>query len=369
MGARAFATAVLRDYWTPISLAVILLAIVAAVWATGDGLLARTVTDALIRVVLVVGLYIFVGNSGVLSFGHIAFMLVGAYGTAWLTLSVFKKSFALQLPEILANTQYPVFPSAIAAASLAALVALVVGVPIMRLAGIAASIATLAVLGIFKTFYTNWGPWTMGAATMPGIPLYVDMWVALAWSVFALFAAYLYQASRFGLALRASREDEFAARAAGINIPFQRLIAFVLSAFFVGAAGVLQAHFLGSIAVKNFWLGITFISLAMLIVGGQRSFSLAMLIVGGQRSLTGALVGVVVVSTIAELLRQVETGIDIGTTEISVPAGAQELGIALVMLIILISRPAGIMAGREIPSPFGPGRPMASSAATEGHEK
>jgi branched-chain amino acid transport system permease protein len=356
MGARAFATAVLRDYWTPISLAAILLVVVAGVWATGDGLLARTVTDALIRVVLVIGLYIFIGNSGVLSFGHIAFMLVGAYGTAWLTLSVFKKSFALQLPEILANTQYPVFPSAIAAATLAALVALVVGVPIMRLAGIAASIATLAVLGIFKTIYTNWGPWTMGAATLPGIPLYVDMWVALAWSVFALFAAYLYQASRFGLALRASREDEFAARAAGINIPFQRLIAFVLSAFFVGAAGVLQAHFLGSIAVKNFWLGITFISLAMLIVGGQRS-------------LTGALVGVVVVSTIAELLRQLETGIDIGTTEISVPAGAQELGIALVMLIILISRPAGIMAGREIPSPFGPRRLVAPSAAAAGQDK
>ena len=356
MGARAFATAVLRDYWVPISLAAILLAIVAVVWATGDGLLARTVTDALIRVVLVIGLYIFIGNSGVLSFGHIAFMLIGAYGTAWLTLSVFKKSFALQLPEILANTQYPVFPSAVAAATLAALVALVIGVPIMRLAGIAASIATLAVLGIFKTFYTNWGPWTMGAATMPGIPLYVDMWVALAWSVFALCAAYLYQASRFGLALRASREDEFAARAAGINIPFQRLIAFVLSAFFVGAAGVLQAHFLGSIAVKNFWLGITFISLAMLIVGGQRS-------------LTGALVGVIVISTIAELLRLLETGIDIGTTEISVPAGAQELGIALVMLIILISRPAGIMAGREIPSPFGPRRPAAPSAATEDPEK
>ncbi len=356
MGARAFATAVLRDYWVPISLAAILLAIVGVVWATGDGLLARTVTDALIRVVLVIGLYIFIGNSGVLSFGHIAFMLVGAYGTAWLTLSVFKKSFALQLPEILANTQYPVFPSAVAAAALAALVALVIGVPIMRLAGIAASIATLAVLGIFKTFYTNWGPWTMGAATLPGIPLYVDMWVALAWSVFALFAAYLYQVSRFGLALRASREDEFAARAAGINIPFQRLIAFVLSAFFVGAAGVLQAHFLGSIAVKNFWLGITFISLAMLIVGGQRS-------------LTGALVGVVVITTIAELLRQLETGIDIGTTEISVPAGAQELGIALVMLIILISRPAGIMAGREIPSPFGPRRPAAPSAATEDPEK
>ena len=55
--------------------------------------------------------------------------------------------FALSLPAILAETQYPVFPSAIAASTLAALVALVVGIPIMRLSGIAASIATLAVLG------------------------------------------------------------------------------------------------------------------------------------------------------------------------------------------------------------------------------
>jgi branched-chain amino acid transport system permease protein len=46
------------------------------------------VTDGLIRVMLVVGLYIFVGNSGVLAFGHITFTMIGAYATAWLTLSV-----------------------------------------------------------------------------------------------------------------------------------------------------------------------------------------------------------------------------------------------------------------------------------------
>ncbi len=331
----------LRKFWTPIALSAVLLAIVVGVWASGDGILARTVTDALIRIVLVVGLYIFIGNSGVLSFGHIAFMLVGAYGTGWLTLSVFKKSFALQLPDILASYQYPVFPSAIAAATLAAVVAFIVGVPIMRLSGIAASIATLAVLGMFKTFYTNWDAWTMGAGTLPGLPLYVDMWVALGWVVFTLFIAFVYQQSRFGLALRASREDEFAARAAGINISYQRLIAFVLSAFFVGLSGVLQAHFLGIIAVKNFWLGITFISLAMLIIGGQRS-------------LTGAVVGVVVISTVVELLLKIEDGFAIGALEISAPPGIQEIGIAIVMLIILIFRPAGIMAGRELPSPFAP---------------
>ncbi|MEQ8500443.1 MAG: hypothetical protein RIB84_13680, partial [Sneathiellaceae bacterium] len=47
--------------------------------------LERTVTEALIRIVLVVGIYIFIGNSGVISFGHIGFVCIGAYGTAMLT--------------------------------------------------------------------------------------------------------------------------------------------------------------------------------------------------------------------------------------------------------------------------------------------
>ena len=236
------------------------------------------------------------------------------------------------------------FPSAVAASSLAAVVALVIGIPIMRLSGIAAAIATLAVLGMFHTFYNNWSPWTMGAATLPGIPLYVNMWVALGWVVFAVFVAFIYQRSRYGLALRATREDEFGARAAGINIPRQRLIAFVLSAFFMGLGGVLQAHFLGSIAVKSFWLSLTFISLAMLIIGGQRS-------------LTGAVVGASVISAITELLRLMENGIGIGEKTLSLPLGSQELGIALVMLLILIFRPSGLTGGRELRVSFSRRRP------------
>jgi branched-chain amino acid transport system permease protein len=330
----------LEAYSTPIALSLSLGAVVVATWLSGDAVFAQTVTDTLIRVMLVVGLYIFMGNSGVLAFGHIAFTMIGAYGTAWLTLSVFKKSFALQLPAILAEHQYPVFPSAVAAAALASLVALIVGIPIMRLSGIAAAIGTLAVLGMFHTFYNNWGPWTMGAATLPGVPLYVDMWVALGWVVFALFVAYAYQRSRYGLALRATREDEFGARAAGINIPRQRLIAFVLSAFFMGLGGVLQAHFLGSISVKSFWLSLTFISLAMLIIGGQRS-------------LTGAVTGAVVISGITEMLRLMEGGIAFGEVQLAFPRGSQELGIALVMLLVLIFRPTGITGGRELSFPLG----------------
>lgn len=342
----------IRAYWPPISLTGILLIIALIVWATGDGILARTVTDALIRAVLVIGLYIFIGNSGVLAFGNVAFMLIGAYATAWLTMAPFKKSFALDLPEFLAAHQYPALPSAIVAGLLATLVAFIVGIPIMRLSGIAASIATLAVLGIFYTIYSNWDSWTLGASTLAGVPLYVNMWVALAWVVVALFAAYVYKLSRFGLALRATREDEVAARATGINIATQRLIAFVLGAFFMGIGGVLEAHFLGSLTVKTFWLAITFILLAMLIVGGQRS-------------LTGAVIGVIAVSTIAELLRQLEVGFDVGATHVSVPQGAQELGLALLMLLILITRPSGIMKGREIPWPFGKAGAMRPVAVAE----
>ncbi len=331
--------AALRTVWVPLALSLALALGVVLAAATGDGILARTVTDALIRMVLVIGLYIFIGNSGVLAFGHIGFTLVGAYATVWFTLPPLKKSLSLQLPALLADHQYPVVPSAVAAGGLASLVALVVGIPIMRLGGIAASIATLAVLGMLYTFYTNWSAWTMGAATLPGIPIYVDMWVALAWVVVALWAAYAFQVSGLGLALRAAREDEFAARAAGIDIWTQRLVAFVLSAFFMGIGGVLQAHFLGSIAVKNFWLSLTFVSIAMLIVGGQRS-------------LTGAVVGTALVSLIVEVLRKLETGVDLGFLVLQVPLGAREIGIAIVMLLILILRPTGITGGREIPWPF-----------------
>ena len=126
----------------------------------------------------------------------------------------------------------------------------------------------------------------------------------------------------------------------GIDVPTQRLVAFVLGAFFMGIGGVLKAHFIGSISVKTFWLGPTFVTLAMLIVGGQRS-------------LTGAVVGVVTVASLLEFLRQLEAGLPIGDIVVPSSRYLRELGIAFVMLIVLIMRPSGITMGREIPWPFG----------------
>ena len=334
--------AVGRYLWEPGTLGLGLLVLSLIIWGSGDKVIERTLTVALINTVMVIGLYIFIGNSGVLAFGHMAFALIGAYAVAWFTMSPFKKSFALDLPAFLAENTLPLLPSAIISSLLAALVALVVGVPLMRLSGIAASIGTFAVLMIFYTLYSNWDSWTFGASTLVGIPIYVNFWVALAWAGVALLVATIYQKSRFGLALRASRENEAAARAVGINVPTQRLIAFVLSGFFMGLGGVLQAHYVGSIVVRGFWLGPTFIALAMLMIGGQRS-------------LTGAVVGVIVVSALQEVLRQIEVVIE--------QYGLSQLVIALLMLTILILRPRGIAKGREIAWPFARQAAVAPAAA------
>ena len=328
---------VARLTWPIFSLALVLLVIVAVVSALGNPVIEDTVIEALIKLVVVIGLYIFIGHSGIISFGSIAYMAIGAYATAWQTCCPqFKPMTMTGLPEFLRENTIPVLPAAITSGTLAAAVALVVGIPIMRLSGIAASIATFAILAIVNVVYSNWQTVTLGTMVVVGLPIYVDMWVAYAWVLVALVIAYVYQSSRLGLALRAAKQDETAAVAGGINIPAQRLVAWVLSAFIVGIGGVLYGHYLGIITVGSFFLDMTFITLAMLVIGGMSS-------------LAGAVVGVITVSTFAELLRQVERGVEIGPFTLSAPSGLQEVGLGMLMLGILLWRPNGITGGKEVP--------------------
>ena len=85
---------------TPLILIAALALLVVAVMVLGDRATQRMATEALIRVALVAGFWIFAGNSGVISFGHAAFACVGAYTSAWLTLRPAMKGLLLPgLPE------------------------------------------------------------------------------------------------------------------------------------------------------------------------------------------------------------------------------------------------------------------------------
>jgi branched-chain amino acid transport system permease protein len=303
--------------------------------------LQRRATQGLIGLVAVVGLYVFVGNSGVLAFGNVAFMAVGAYVSALLTMKPATKGvFVPDLPAALAAAEWPTLAGALAGGGAAAAMAFLVGVPLMRLSGISASIATFAVLVITNAVLGNWSSVTGGQNSLMGLPIYVDLWVASAWAAAAIVVAFVYQESRSALLLRASREDEAAAAASGVNMVLHRLIAFVISGFLSGIAGVLLVHFLGTVRVETFYLDLTFLIVAMLVIGGMQS-------------LTGAVAGAIVIAALTEFFRQVEIGFALGATTIAAPPGLGDAILALVMLVIILFRPKGLAGGKEIAWPFG----------------
>lgn len=329
----------LKSAWPVIALLVPLAVIVLLVTSTGTIGFQRTVTEALIRIVMVVGLYIFVGNSGLISFGHMTFAAIAAYAATWQTCCSFIKPTTMPgLPAFLRENTIPLLPADLMSILTAGLAALVVGAVLMRLSGLAASIATLAILFVFNSVFSNWNSVTLGRSPIVGIPTYVTPWIAFGAAAVAIVVAYLYQRSKYGLALRATREDEVAAAASGVSLYWQRLGAFVLSGAVMGLAGVMFVHFLGTISVSSFYLNLTFITLAMLVVGGMKG-------------LAGAVVGVVVISSIIDVFRRVESGVTLGGVEVSVPSGTQEIVLAVLMLAILIWKKDGLMGGHEIAFP------------------
>ncbi len=309
----------------------------------------RTVTEALIDLVVVVGLYIFVGNSGVVSFGHVSFMALGGYASAILTMTAQKKHVLLQLPAFLEKLQLPALPAALIAAGFAALIAFLVGIALIRLRGIALPMATFAMLMIVHVVAQNWNEVTGGRRALVGLPQFTGLWTALLGAVAALAAAAFYQQWWRGLLLRCSRENETAAEATGIDVARERQIAFVLSAFFVALGGVLFAHFLGTVTAGTFYLDLTFVTLAMLVVGGMRS-------------LTGAFVGTAVVTIVSEVFRSIERGVDLGGVTLSAPPGLQEIGLALILLLILIFRREGLVGDFELGALFFPPSPRSDGA-------
>lgn len=331
-----------RDVWPLIILSVGLLLIVVVIQSLGDRIISQSLTEGLIRLVVVVGLYIFIGNSGLISFGHIGFMMIGAYATAWQTMDPMTKDiFIPGLPGYLLANSHHWLVATVIGGLVAAIAAFISGLAMMRLSGIAASIGTFALFMSFYSLYLQWSTWTAGQSSLVGIPVTTTPWVAFGFCIVAMIGAFIYSRSRFGLALRASREDEVAAKAAGVNVTSERVISFTISAFFVGMAGGLYGHFLGLLTVDTFYLPMTFITLSMLVVGGMQSLS-------------GAVVGTIVLSFVIELLRKAEKGFSVGETSLSLPASSAEVGLGVILLLILIFRPAGLTRNAEIYWPFRP---------------
>ena len=149
----------------------------------------------------------------------------------------------------------------------------------------------------------------------------------------AAVIAYGYQLSPMGRMLRATREDPAAAQAAGIDVHRQRLWAFGLSGALSGFAGGLLVHETGTLTTEQVYLDLTFLTLAMLVIGGTYS-------------LWGAVVGALFVSGLNSLLGDAEDGLHVGVT-IDLPHGTRVIVLGAVMSLMLLLRPLGITGGRE----------------------
>jgi branched-chain amino acid transport system permease protein len=294
--------------------------------------------NALVNVTIVVALYIFIGNSGVVSFGHISFVAVGAWAAGVLAIPLAEKTAIMpHLFGFLRDTTVGNVPSIAIAAAVGGAYAFVVGLPLMRLSGLAAGIATFGVLEITHNVLRYWERIGPGVTTFSTVPETTGLLQASIGALIAVIVAFAYQRSRFGRMLRATREDPAAARAVGVSIYVQRLVAFTLSGAVAGLAGGLYVHVL-PINTELVYLDLTFITLAMLVIGGATS-------------LWGAVVGALAVSAVDSFLAEAENGVKVFGGTLDLPAGTRIVVVGALMAIVLILRPQGLTGGRELPLP------------------
>jgi branched-chain amino acid transport system permease protein len=291
-------------------------------------------TDTLVKVAIVVALYVFIGNSGVLSFGHVSFVALGAWTAGVLSVPAAEKPAIMpNLAHFLLHRHVGNLTSLVLAAAVGGVAAFLVGVPLMRLSGLAAGIATFAVLEITHNvlqYEEKIGP---GLNTFSSVPETTGLRQGAIGAVVCIVVAFVYARSRFGRVLRATREDAAAARAVGASVYRQRLIAFTISGLLAGLAGGLYIHLL-PLQAGGLYLDLTFITLAMLVVGGTSS-------------LLGAVVGALAISALDSWLSVAENGTSLFGWHVDLPAGTAELVVGVLMAVVLIVKPSGLTGGRE----------------------
>ncbi|MDR1427654.1 MAG: branched-chain amino acid ABC transporter permease [Bifidobacteriaceae bacterium] len=324
----------LAKYATIPLLSAILLLGAGFVWWFNDGLIEDIFTISCVTLTMVMGFQMFMGNSGILSWSYVGYVGIGAFASAICSMSPQTKR--LQIPvmyEFLIDIEMP-FPLAVAVGALvAAAVAAAIAWPLMRLSDAAGIITQFALLIVINVILLQWQQVTNGPRTFTlGGMRSTTLWTATLVAVGAIVLAFLFKESSLGLRLRASRDDRFAASAAGINVVAVRYRSYVISAAVGGVAGALWSHYMLSITAKSFYLVELFTILTMLVIGGTMSVS-------------GAFFGWLLITLARQGLRQLELGL---TQQGFEAYGITEIVLGVLMILFLVWRPTGITKGREL---------------------
>ncbi len=266
-----------------------------------------------------IGLMILTGHTGQVSFGHAAFLGIGAY-----------------CHTILMSHGVPFIISVVLTMALSGLVGMALGRSASKMHGFYLAIATLAFLMLVETLLGEWESMTAGYAGLQvprleifGVSLgkawqqyYVDLFFTLlvVWGAANLFR------TPTGRSFLAVRDSELSARCLGVNVEWVKIQSFGISAAITGLAGVLLAHHLMYLAPDVF--------------GVLESLKLMlMIVVGGLGSILGAIFGAILVSLLPVALAFLK---DVLPAAIGQQAGLEPLLFGLIIVIFIVFEPDGI---------------------------
>ena len=289
-----------------------------------------------INIILVASLNLVNGFSGMFSMGHAAFMAIGAYASAMLTLSEAQKLTLMPgLPEWLMGLVLPFPITLLIGGILAAIVALLIGFPVLRFKGHYLSVATIGLIIIVRAVLDNEDQLTNGARGITGLPSHSSTWIIFTIAVLFMFILHKLLNSAYGRGLIAMRDDYTAAQTLGVNLTTKKLSAFCISAFMAGVGGGLWAHMINVISGKFFYIEYSFKIVETSIIGGMYSIS-------------GSVIGSILMTYIPELLAPLESGLRILGTRLPELYGISNIILAVLLIVIIIFRRQGIMGYSEI---------------------
>lgn len=316
----------------------------------------RIIDQALLYVLLALGLNIVAGYAGLLDLGYVAFYGLGAYLFALLASPHLSEQFAAvaaPFPHGLHSPWWLVLPLG---AGLAALLGMALGAPTLKLRGDYLAVVTLAFGEIVRLFINNMGhpinltngargigpiddvrvfgvnlgrPLEIAGFALPPVTLYYYLFLALV--VGAIVLCHRLETSRLGRAWMALREDEMAARAMGLDTRGLKLAAFGMGASFGGVAGALFGAFQGFVSPEAFTLNESILIVAMVVLGG----------IG---HIPGVVAGALLLAALPEALRYVTGPLQALTGgRLDAPI-LRQLLVALAMIVVMLWRPRGLWA-------------------------
>ena len=316
----------------------------------GNGSAERLVTTMLVDAIIVIGIQIYIGNTGILSFGHIGFGAIAGYVFAVYAISPEEKLKRIPTaPFGLTETQVSPLLAIIIAVAVTLVFAVIVGIGLARSGAqsgsVAATVITLALLFVTHEVAKSWPELTGG--NRGGVSFGIGESLSGRWPILvvlfgSLIVARLYGQSRSGRLAIAAREDNLAARAMGVNPLVQQMVALLLSVAIVAIGSSLRVWQIGSILPDRFLFDYAMLTLVMLIVGGRNS-------------VTGAVLGVAVMTGARELARRLgQNGFEVFGIGLDEPPldwifrenlNSVVLGVA--MVAFMIWRPTGILEDWE----------------------